>query len=500
MFKNRVRTAALAGAIAVATGVSGLTVPAYAQNPETGTTGSNPQTDNTTNVVDASKGNGGTEATNIAPIDGATAVDQLAKKVKADNKAIKDFQKDGGVVDYEPFADRPIEQQLIDDAKANEAKATELLLQATATLNDIDKTIKAVDAETKAANAAWQKYADAVTITKSEKQELIDFLDKGNNRDLVPDDIEKAIDELWALEKKPDDLGYLDQVQTIARKTDKGSVNYLVDQLDGSVRDYNSKDDKELANEVNAVLTISDMVNGYLTGFDNRNALYKDAVAKSKIATSRNVVELNSLAKQARAHVRALRVIQAYYGMAARWLDLYENDVLTTDEIQTLRADYYNVVFVDANGWSLYKRANAAASNIAKDNVNWDNYSNLNWENAAQKVRLLDKRYKGEAAAKDAADAARAAEAKDLNTQLAKVADELAKLNAAKSGGQNNPGNNNGGTTNPTTDTKSSIKFKNDDDSLAPAGIAAIVLGVVAALGGILAFAFPHVQNFLPKF
>ena len=32
MFKNRVRTAALAGAIAVATGVSGVAVPAFAED------------------------------------------------------------------------------------------------------------------------------------------------------------------------------------------------------------------------------------------------------------------------------------------------------------------------------------------------------------------------------------------------------------------------------------------------------------------------------------
>lgn len=502
MFKNRVRTAALAGAIAVATGVSGLTVPAYAD----------PISGDHHNQPDASKAAQGTEKTNAAAVAQVKAADVLRDAAEADRKAIDDHK----FVDFSELQYRPVEADSKAKADKKVAEATDLLNQAVATLNDIDATLKAVQAETDAANDAWAKYADAVSISRTEYealQKLENDLDLDAAFGYGAKGTFHFTGKINPVDKKAGEDGHLSEVAA-SRESLEGTEGEdgLTEELNDELKKLDPTAEGDIE-KINKLTTYQAKLNSFLNGWTERDALYADAVSKTNAATGRNLATIKTAYARAQANVRAARTLQAYYIFASRWLDLYEADALRNNEdakASTVRAEYEQILFgnnVDDKGkptigtrFNLKNHAKDAVDNSRtwpKSGLAIDN--DLSWESAVQRVRLIDKRYKADADAQAAADAAKDAQAKDLNANIARLTDEVAKLVAAQNN-QTNPGNNNGGTTNPTTETKSSIKFKNEDETLAPAGIAAIVLGVVAALGGILAFAFPHVQNFLPKF
>lgn len=459
MFKNRVRTAALAGAVAVATGVSGLTVPAYAED------GTTHQTDNGQHVADGSKAGNGDNLQNIAPVGQVKAADALAKAAKADQTAIDAHE----TANYSQYVGQPIEAETQAKAKANEAAATELLTRAVATLNDINATLKSVEADTKAAEDAWKAYADAVTITQPEKDALIELA----KNPATPQPVRDAVDAVWPLTAKPGDDEYYEQITLVAPK-----VIELATVLDNALKENYGKSDPELIDELNATTAISNQLNTYLTGFDNRNALYKEAIRLTNIASSRNIVIIKDAYKVAQSNVRKARTIQAYYGLVVRWLDLYENDTLLGNEGSTLREEYRKVLFDNANP----KTGGQARSLEFYAKSDRDG---LAWENEVQRVRLLDKKYRNDAPTIAGAD----------NTAAKERGSDVDRLIAAING---------------LTNAKEKEEPKgNDNNKPAPgktpggmngATIAAIVIGVLAALGGIVAVAFPHIQQFLPKF
>ncbi|QYH19231.1 hypothetical protein JKI95_08460 [Corynebacterium aquatimens] len=493
MFKNRVRTAALAGAIAVATGVSGLTVPAYAD----------PISGDHHNQPDASKSTAGTEKVNASAVAGVKAADVLRDAATADRKAIANHD----FVNFEDLKFRPVEADSKAKADKKVAEATELLNKAVATLNDIDTTLKAVQAETNAANDAWAKYATAVSISRSE-YEALQKLENDLDLDAV---LGKTgpfyfTGKINPVDKKAGQDGHVAEVAK-SRETLEGTEGEagLTEELNNELKKLDPTAEGDIE-KINKLTTYQAKLNSFLNGWTERDALYADAINKTNTATSRNIAVIKDAYKIAQANVRAARTLQAYYIFASRWLDLYEADVLKNNEdtdVATVRAEYENILF---NAPSLRDRAGDAIANNSSKNKAYDTDneidSNLAWESGVQRVRLIDKRYNADVEAAAAADAAKEAQSKDLNAQLANIAQELKKLNEAKATGQNNSNtpSNTPAPNNPAAPAKSSLSIKKEDGSVNGGVVAAIVIGIIAALGAIATVALPTVQQFLPKF
>lgn len=478
MFKNRVRTAALAGAIAVATGVSGIVVvPANAQD--------TPQTGNHFNRPDGSKAEGGKEGQNTQPVKETKIAIELRKKANADSSAIKEHDLEL----FSPLERRPIEQDSYEFAKAKEEEATALLNRAVNTLNDIDATLKAVEAETKTAEAAWARYATAVSLTSKEKKQLTDLAAELN----APQAVQDAAAALPVMDAKPGEPNFV----TFTQKTRAEMVaeRDTILAFDEAVNEWigTQGPGEEAVDNANKATQVYNLLWSFLGEWDQRDALYREALRLTQIATSRNIEVLRQAFDTAQANVRAARTIQAYYGVAARWLDLYENDTLRDNEENTIREVYRKVLFTNANNPEGVKRSLEQFAIEAHANAD----SNLGWENEVQRVRKIDDKYRNDAADKAAAEAREAAERASTKATLDSIAASLAALANSTEGqepgaGAEKPGN---GGSNPgnNTDVEGGKK-------LSPAAIAGIVLGVVVALGGIVAVAFPQIQHMLPKF
>lgn len=487
MFKNRVRTAALAGAIAVATGVSGLSVPAYAD----------PITGDHFNQPDASQQGEGTVATNVpgSKVDPKTAVQQLNEALTATEKQIANFP----IKDYRPLNNRPIEKNAFEDASAKANKATELLAQASQNLDNVNATIDSVQAETNAANAAWAKYADAVSISRAEYialQELENDLDLDNEFGHGPKGTFYYTGKLTPVDKKAGQDGYLSEVAasriSIEGPNGEGGLAKELNEELGKL-DPSKKVDVD---RINKLTTYQKKLTGYLNGWNKRDELYADALEKTNIATSRNLAELRELQRTASAQVRALRVIQAFYLVEARWLNLYEsneNGVINFSDgtngtrTTTLRAEYERLLGAGNENTNtddavLLSRARDAKNNIGKAKGDQaDIYFNLRWENPVTTVRLLDKGHQDDAAARAAAAAADKAEKEAQKKTIDELTQAIKDLNQKKSDVQ--APSNNGSTNNNQGDTTQDPK--KDDQGLKIFGIIAGVIAAIAALAGL---------------
>ena len=176
--------------------------------------------------------------------------------------------------------------------------------------------------------------------------------------------------------------------------------------------------------------------------------------------------------------------------MTARWLDLYENDTIVNEEDTTLRTEYYKLLQNDPQLLGLASAAKADVAKAKTGETDFDAIAPLDvWENKVQRVRLLDKKYRTDYKSLSGEDTTAG---KERQSDLGRIADQLEALNNA------------GNAPKPGDDTKGSDN-SNQNPGKTPGGvsgatIAAIVIGVLAALGGIVAVAFPHIQQFLPKF
>lgn len=173
MFKNRVRTAALAGAIAVATGVSGLTVPANAEIKEDVSKNyidENASTDKTGTAVNPTPATGEVTAESVLEDRVDDVQKWVNKNYNPDNGQIKDYR------DKRQFTDES-EEALSKNAAANRDNVTAELEVASQNLRDVTATLAQANAETKAAQDAWTAWASAITLTPAEAAKVQKFVD-----------------------------------------------------------------------------------------------------------------------------------------------------------------------------------------------------------------------------------------------------------------------------------------------------------------------------------
>ena len=467
MFKNRVRTAALAGAIAVATGVSGLSVPAYAA-PE------NPQTDNHFNQPDGSQAGQGTEIENLPATGEVKAANELRDRANKDRDVINGHK-------FEPFSPikhRPVEEESKAKAAEKEAEATELLNRATKTLDDASATLNAVAAETKAANDAWAAYATAVSVDEAEWKELRELEKKFAKEDPANWSEGRYTDNIEKVTERRGSNTYLDQVQK-SRESIEGVTGEAgeSESINNDIKAVDQRTEDGI-DELNRLTTFQKQLMGYLKGFEDRNARYAKAVELTNTATSRNLPVLKEAFERAQKNVRAARTVQAYYGVAARWLDLYENDALRENEENTIRAEYFAVLFdptisdrtqgTQGDMKSLEELASLAVQNVDNE---------LTWENPVQRLRLLDKKY-----------TSKGGETANINDSLGRIADSLEALeNGGKDDqdkGDKDKGDKDKGDKDKGDQNKGGSSAK-DKKGLEIFGIIAGIIAAIAALTGV---------------
>lgn len=512
MFKNRVRTAALAGAIAVATGVSGLSVPAYAQDTTNGTTH---QTDNNLNTPDASDNRGGA-AQNPADAVPAKGEVRAEKNLEDRNDAIQlwitKHVNDGEVFYDYPDAVQAAKPEIenLKDAKAKEADATAQLNKASQVLRDAQATLDKANAEAKAAQDAWAAYAKSVSLTDAQAKQIQKLVkdegEKGHdvagalNMALTTSDDKSAafdIKNLKGVSVEPNDPTYFEKVEESRKQ-----VAELRTAVAKASQDAAANNSEGVASGLAAV---NAKLNEFLVG--NPTQLRDAAIAKTGEAKKYDVNRLGRILNRSMAQVRQLRLLQAYYGVAARYYDLYENNTLTNDERTTLRQAYENVLggydlegakkFTASGDFFKYVERELKKTPDGTRDTDAEIAKSHDWEQDVNKLRRLDLKYREDAAQSAAAKAAAEAERKAREEYNQKVLEALQALaNANKA--QNSTGN----TQTPGQDTQkpgsgSTQKPAKDDQGLKIFGIIAGVIAAIAALVGLSNL--PQVQALLKR-
>ncbi|TRX60418.1 hypothetical protein [Corynebacterium hiratae] len=388
MFKNRVRTAALAGAIAVATGVSGVAVPAFAED-----TNVNSIQGPEFNEPDASKAKD-VKAENFTE-------QQLAEMTNATDKFIQSYNQyhdlypkvaalAGNGVDIS-------EEQEYKDFQKFANLTTEQLAQAEKNVQAARASVAYALEKDKAADAAWNNYEEKafdynVTVTnvtgvknggnnphgdkgsqyetdeykkagllKSDIDKANAYLLKANNNKpvVIKDDSGKnmgtmdlsapALKEIdpnnfWSVEKTPKDnlKKFEDAIEEYKlrlayagdRSADKTEGNYIP-------RDY--------IGLLETVISDAEMLYEQLKADSAAVVEARDAArAASREAQKSDILVRQGLLDRAWAQVYVLRPMEAQFAIGARVLELYESGengtVVINGEQLTLRQAYDRLI------------------------------------------------------------------------------------------------------------------------------------------------------------
>lgn len=393
MFKNRVRTAALAGAIAVATGVSGVAVPAFAEDTDVNSI-QGPEF----NEPDASKAKDA-KAENYTE-------QQLAEMTNSTDKFIQSYNqyKDlypkvaalaGDGVDIS-------EEQEYKDFQEFANKTTEQLAQAEKNVQAARASVAYALEKDKAADAAWNNYEEKafdynVTVTNvtgvknggnnpqgdkgsqyetdeykkagllaTDIQKANDFLLQANDGQpvvihdgqgnemgtmtlQVPDLKEIDPNNFWSIEKTPKEnlKKFEKQIEEYKlrlayagdRAADKDKGNYIP-------RDY--------IGYLETVISDAEMLYEQLKADSDALVEARDAAREaSREAQKSDVLVRQGLLDRAWAQVYVLRPMEAQFAIGARVLELYESGengtVVINGEQLTLRQAYERLIQHDAN-------------------------------------------------------------------------------------------------------------------------------------------------------
>lgn len=366
MFKNRVRTAALAGAIAVATGVSGVAVPAFAEDTNT----SNIQGGGF-NEPDASLGKD-VEAKNVTEAQLRDLVAATDHYIVNNNQfeelfnAASNANTDG--LDRSEQADHKAYQ-----AAANEA--TKQLAQAEKNVQAARASVAYALENDKGADKAWANYEEKAfdynnTVTNAaggqryDKDEsklglLESDLNKANEKwaNKVNDEDKSGLEPLEAPKLSPVDPENFDSVQKTPAKNikifedtiktykerldyagwraaDKGQDSYIT-------RDYIPLLEQLIAD---AEMLLEQLKKDGAALEEARKA----ALEASRGAQGSDILVRQGYLDQAYAQVRVLRAMETEFAIGARVLELRESDengtVVVNGEQKTLREAYAELI------------------------------------------------------------------------------------------------------------------------------------------------------------
>lgn len=494
MFKNRLRTAALAGAIAVATGISGMAVPAMAQNVNNG---------DHFNQQDGSAPQTGENRTEIELEAATAAITSFLESERGARIDVRGAYLDAFSESHTDDVLDPSEQNIKAAFDLRLSEITERLATASKNVADARASVRyALDAD-EAAVQAYDNLDDFMTgLNATQIAALNALIQKINDENL------SALDDLTLLSNPSN-------AQEALRLERELSVHELWignhPNADESEENYISR------NHQLAIDALRDSALGSELFELVRTA--RDAAEHSQRS---DVLVRQLLLEQATAQVQVLRAIQADYNVVARFVDLYENDAAYEDQAagwKTLRQLYretlsvtdsavnQNLIWVD----EINVLVNAGFISWETDLGNMDEYTayqaarlaeatelneklliNADWQNAAAKAALLDSAFSNESAAAAEEEAAKQAEeakkaAEEAEAQRKAEADRLAKIleELAKQKDQDNTP----APTEPSAPAASSGSSENTG-----------IIGLIAAIGGIIgliAVGFPFIQDFL---
>lgn len=318
MFKNRVRTAALAGAIAVATGLSGFSAPAFA--------------------VDHTQQGGYQleDGSAAAPVVAENFTEnQLRDLTNQTAKYLKELQDDQS---YETIVEHylnlgddgfdPSEEAAAATFAEARAKAHEELAFASENIQKARASVKYALEKDQIAEADWKAFVEALGVAVAELNPLIDKVNEENEHDanhfpqianLGPVTIENAgIVYRELLKLKPIVDG---QVELAG--------DWNIDIADGQ---YVTRE------HMKALLALQAAVDGKI---EIVKPHYEKAVASNIEAQLSDVLVRQLFLERATAQRDTLRALKAWFSVVERYFELYQNNELVGDT--TLRTLYREV-------------------------------------------------------------------------------------------------------------------------------------------------------------
>lgn len=481
MFKNRIRTAALAGAIAVATGVSGMAVPAFAQTQQGGVT-----------IED------GSAITQVTPEN--VTEDQLRTISDETAAYLATFQEGGDfrdiVEDYitlgEDGFDNSEEAARIafDEARQN---ATAELATASQNYQQARNSVAFALEADQQAEADWNTFVNTLQAAATALNPLIDDVNEANTHvptfeiiDALPADVttENAVPTYRALQ----------------------ALKVLVDSQYELAGDWNiDEGDGQYVNRVH-IQALEDLKNAVDPRLETATEAYDVARASNIEAQKSDVLVRQLYLERIAAQRDTLRGVEALFGVVARYVELYQNNEIVGDT--TLRTLYREVLENIQSGILFnVEQLNAADEATEEYHLAWDSdllnnddedqywedkldfavttYQNIFangaiWQEQLERVELLDS---GIIADREQEQADREA-AEEAAEAAAQREQELLDLIEQLINDRENPGNGD----------------DNDNPGNGGSSENAGLIGIIAAIGGVIALiaaAFPFIQNFM---
>lgn len=322
MFNNRIRTAALAGAIAISTAASGVAIPAFAQETTVTTNGFN----------DAD----GSTAQPVGPVNHTEA--ELRDATDATGNYLEAFQSGdiqeivGAYVDAGGDGFDPSEQAIFEAFEAARNEATQQLAFSkdtiTKTRESVNYALKVDQEATEAflayrnalrgAAAAINPLIDAANdANRTDRAEIKDYADLYTQTDIALEtpQLAYAFQDLKALQAEVDaDFEWLGEFGI-----DQEDANY--------VQRYHIPAVEALKAEIDARVAAIE-------------PLRADSIAKNLEAQKSDVLVRQLFLERATAQRDTLRVVEAIFATAARYVELYESDENVNVEGDTLRNHY----------------------------------------------------------------------------------------------------------------------------------------------------------------
>ncbi|QGU08293.1 hypothetical protein COCCU_11965 [Corynebacterium occultum] len=516
MFKNRLRTAALAGAVAVATGMTGMAVPAVAQ---TAIDGVNNQDGSAAAPVTAQ---------NITEVQLRTKTDATAAYLAALQDPSNDLQAliteyiDLGSDGFDPSEEAA--RIAFEDA---EADAAAQLATSAQNIKDARASVLYALEKDQAATEAW----DALVSNLNGAVEVLN-----------PPAPNAVTSENNLIERTNDANTHVDEFQTLPALTDlEGEYLHFGSPVTNNPVDRDTAHSayeqlKELKAEVDRQYELAGIWNidtddgQYINRehmaalealkieldarFDSAKTVYDAAVAANREAQKTDVLVRQLFLERATAQRDTLRAVEAVLSTTARFVELHQDGTLYNDGDETVTlaslyseaidaaiegVDYNLPLLADADqatvdyflAWEsdLTNNNDGDQYKVEKAEFAVTTYQNLRensriWQDEVKKVEAIDAQLKaqGEAAA---AEAEALAAEKDRLAKEAEAAAALQKqiaeaLQAIAEGKNNTPAPIENGSTGSSENTG--------------------IIGLIAAIGGIvglIAVAFPFIQDFL---
>lgn len=383
MFNNRIRTAALAGAIAISTAASGVAIPAFAQE-------TNPTFNITNGFNDA-------DGSTIQPVGPVNHTEETLRDLTDSTGAYLEEFQNGTVeeiveayLQVQASADGfdPSEQAAYEAFEAARVRASQELAASAETITKTRESVNYALKVDQEATAAFEAYRNALrqvgtigqegTINdliakandanRTDRAEIKDYIHLYNTTDISGDAplLAPAYKELKDLQAEVDaDFEWLGE--------------YAID---------NNEDNYVQRYHIPAVEALKAAIDSLV---DTVEPLRADAIAKNLEAQKSDVLVRQLFLERATAQRDTLRVVEAIFSTSARYVELYENVENVNVENKTLRQHYSALIpnlFIAAV--ANISELNAADAEAAAYYLHWDTDLATNDEDEAYYKAKLD--------------------------------------------------------------------------------------------------------------